>query len=223
MHSAMFHFEIGWNAVALGVFGLHLVFLGLGVATIPRSPGGSEAQAQATRMLFALPRGRGCVGVRRRLPSGWRGGAHALAARQIRARRRARRTPGVGLVLASWPYGGVSPFCFSVGAPANDGGLGVKTRVSLSLSLALSLSRSRSLARSLVLACALRLGAGVTTTAKLSASFHGNIVNGPSMSGAEPDFQPPCPTRAQWLGRCPRCDWRCPIRPILPNATARSC
>ena len=54
MHSAMFHFEIGWNAVALGVFGLHLVFLGLGVATIPRSPGGSEAQAQATRMLYRV-------------------------------------------------------------------------------------------------------------------------------------------------------------------------
>ena len=56
MHGAMWQFEIGWNGVALAVFGLHLIFLGLGVATIPRSPA-------ATRMLYGVGEGAcGCSG-----------------------------------------------------------------------------------------------------------------------------------------------------------------
>ena len=56
MHGAMWQYEIGWNGVALAVFGLHLIFLGLGVGTIPRSPA-------ATRMLYGVGEGAcGCSG-----------------------------------------------------------------------------------------------------------------------------------------------------------------
>lgn len=60
MHGAMWQFEIGWNGVALAVFGLHLIFLGLGVATIPHS-------SAATRMLYGVgdvgENARGCSGL----------------------------------------------------------------------------------------------------------------------------------------------------------------
>eukprot|EP01043_Picozoa_sp_COSAG02_P001635 COSAG02_NODE_35_length_49339_cov_20.375102_9_plen_268_part_00 len=54
VRSAMLQFEIGWNAVALGVFGLHLAFLSLGVTTIACSPGNDCAQAGAMRMYYRV-------------------------------------------------------------------------------------------------------------------------------------------------------------------------
>ena len=76
MHSAMFHFEIGWNAVALGVFGLHLVFLGLG-GSVSRP---SRARRAAVKR---RPRPRACFLLYRVGEGAWASGGVYLPAGEV--------------------------------------------------------------------------------------------------------------------------------------------